>query len=32
MDRVNLRDGSQIMVRPIEPGDRDALAEGPPEP
>jgi nucleotide-binding universal stress UspA family protein/RimJ/RimL family protein N-acetyltransferase len=28
MDRVKLRDGSQIAIRPIEPGDRDALAAG----
>ena len=28
MDRRTLRDGSQIGIRPIEPGDRDALAEG----
>jgi nucleotide-binding universal stress UspA family protein/RimJ/RimL family protein N-acetyltransferase len=28
MDRVTLRDGSQIVLRPIEPDDRDALAEG----
>src|SRR3954471_3235699 len=26
--RVSLRDGSQIAIRPIEPGDREALAEG----
>jgi nucleotide-binding universal stress UspA family protein len=28
MKRVTLRDGSQIAIRPIEPEDRDALAEG----
>jgi nucleotide-binding universal stress UspA family protein len=28
MQRVKLRDGSQIAIRPIEPEDRDALAEG----
>src|SRR3954471_23337993 len=28
MRRVTLRDGSQIAIRPIEPADRDALAEG----
>jgi nucleotide-binding universal stress UspA family protein/RimJ/RimL family protein N-acetyltransferase len=26
--RVQLRDGSQIAIRPIEPADREALAEG----
>jgi hypothetical protein len=28
MQRVTLSDGSQIAIRPIEPGDRDAIAEG----
>src|SRR3954468_2236134 len=28
MERIKLRDGSQITVRPIESGDRDAIAEG----
>jgi nucleotide-binding universal stress UspA family protein len=28
VDRVKLRDGSQIAIRPIAPDDRDALADG----
>src|SRR3954452_20060284 len=28
MQRVTLRDGSQIAIRPIAPSDRDAVADG----
>ena len=28
MESVRLRDGSQVMVRPVEPGDREAIRAG----